>query len=233
MRYPDKSGSIGLLSALDRALLGRDDGNRSNSSAFQSKQQISSSESVSHDNDIGSHRNNQSLYKFDLNERGKYTSMYEDKHPKFKFGDAQQFKGLKSAGQHVDRSVSTFSAQKIPHEVGVSEGKEISEQQNIPTTDKAVPALQNYRLEFLPSEKPASSSSQSSTKEEKDMEKIILTNLSECKKVVKYLLRCLKGIKLSVDNDGDIKSKVSAAVIQHIPLPIQLLHPGARFLRRI
>ena len=211
MRYPDKSGSIGLLSALDRALLGRDDGNRSNSSAFQSKQQI---ESVSHDNDIGSHGNNQSLYKLDLNERGKYTSMYEDKHPKFKFGDAQQFKGLKSAGQHVDRSVSTFSAQKIPHEVGVSEGKEISEQQNILTTDKAVPALQNHRLEFLPSEKPASSSSQSSTKEEKDMEKIILTNLSECKKVVKYLLRCLKGIKLSVDNDGDIKSKVSAAVIQ-------------------
>ena len=144
--------------------------------------------------------------------RGQYTSRVEEgeqrSQRKNKARDTEQKKGTETMAHHEDHIKSAFLPQKIPHEVGVSEGKDEREQQDIPKLD---PALHNHFLEFLSSAKAtttAASSLPSSSNEETAEGKSIRTNLSECKKVIKYLLRCLQGIKLSVENDGDIKSKV-------------------------
>ena len=206
-KSPEKSVPIGLLSTLDRVLLGRDDGNRSNLSAVPTK---------SNDDVIGSNKNSKYSQKIDaLNRnltRGQYTSRVEEgeqqSQRKNKARDTEQKKGTETMAHHEDHIKSAFLPQKIPHEVGVSEGKDEREQQDIPKVD---PALHNHFLEFLSSAKAttaAASSLPSSSNEEIAEGKSIRTNLSECKKVIKYLLRCLQGIKLSVENDGDIKSKV-------------------------
>lgn len=168
------------------------------------------------DDVIGSSRNSKYLQKIDvLNRkltRGQHTSRVEEgeqqSQRKNKARDTDQKKGTETVGYHEDHIKSALLSQNIPHEVGVSEGKDEREQQDIPKVD---PALHNHFLEFLSSAKAttaAASSLPSSSNEEIAEGKSIRTNLSECKKVIKYLLRCLQGIKLSVENDGDIKSKV-------------------------
>ena len=220
---------IGLLSNLDRTLLGNDVENLS-----------TAPNNLLNNSSYRDSRNENSKYfqKFDglINRKwvsSQHSSREEDKQQsqrKYKHEDTQQKKSVQSEGHHEGRINSAFSSPKIPLEVGTSERKEEKEQQDIPKVDQA---LHNHFLEFLASVKPTTSASSPPTSsiEETAEGKSIHTNLSECKKVMKYLLRCLQGIKLSVDNDGDIKSKVTtpSKIIIHtmqFKASIQLLSIG-------